>query len=110
MTNLIDLQTAYPTQLTTEQDGKLDWVVYDTARQKLAELPKELTDSQMFAIMDFARKFELQAFNIGMFHMKSQKDEEIKKILERGNAQLQELRDENTRLALALEQHIIGEE
>ena len=110
MTNLLDLQSAYTTQVTTEKDGKLNWVVYNEDRKKLAELPKELNDSQMFAILDFAKEFELQAFNTGMFHMKSQKDDEIKMILDRGNKQLQELRDENARLATKLEKFIISEE
>lgn len=108
--NLIDLQTAHVTQLTKEGEGKLPWIVYSEDRRNLAELPGELTESQVFTVMDFAKQYELEAFNIGIEFMKKQKNDEISQIINRGNAQLEELREENQRLANKLEKFIISEE
>ena len=68
---LIPLQIAHVNQYTTDINGKSQWEVQENKTNNiLAILPKELTDSQMFSVLKFARKFELLAFNIGMDNMK----------------------------------------
>ena len=109
MTNLIELQTSYATQLTTEEGGTQDWIIYAADKSKLAVLPKELRDNEVFAVLDFARKYELEAFNRGIEFMKKQKDDEIRELRASVSIALNQLRDENSRLANKLEQLIIEE-
>ena len=62
--DLIDLQTASITQSTTEGYIKSEWTVQkNITNEKLFELPKNFNETEIFKIMEFARKFELIAFN-----------------------------------------------
>ena len=66
MKDLIHLQHAHTTQYTDGSE-KSNWKVrQNITSEDLAELPAELNEGQVFAILDFARKFELIAFNEGI--------------------------------------------
>lgn len=67
--DLIPLQRAHVNQYTTEKEGKTPWEVQENETNGLlAVLPRELTEQQVFAVLHFARKFELLALNIGLNH------------------------------------------
>ena len=78
MGNLIDLQTAYATQTTTEENGKGEWVVYNTEEKEIHRLPKEWNERQIMAAIHLGRKFELIAFNKGIEFQRSKNPETIK--------------------------------
>lgn len=67
---LIPLAAAHVNQITTEKDGKSDWEVQENeTNMPLGVLPKTFSESEVFTVLHFARKYELLAFNIGMKHM-----------------------------------------
>ena len=96
------LQASCVQQRLHATKGKLDWEVFDNKNNKLYELPKELNDPQIFAIQDYVRKFELNAFNQGAEEMKN---ELIKKFNEQKalwEFNFKNLKSENERLSAAL--------
>jgi uncharacterized protein YlaN (UPF0358 family) len=63
---LIKLQSANMHQVTVK-DQKQDWLIRQNMTNVVLDtFPANMTDEQMFKIMDFARKFELEAFNAGI--------------------------------------------
>ena len=93
MKEYIDLQSAHITQYTTEQDGKSAWKVRQNITSKdLFEFPGHLSEKDIFTCLEFARKFELIAFNTGIQFQKDVQKEQI-----------QIARQENERLAAALD-------
>jgi len=67
MKEYVDLQSAHVTQLTTEKDGKSGWKVRKNITDDfLYELPGHFSEKDVFTVLDFARKFELIAFNAGI--------------------------------------------
>jgi hypothetical protein len=73
MTDLIHIQHSHVTQLT--KDGiKGDWSVQkNKTNEELYQLPAHLSDSDIFTIMKFVKKFELEAFNAGIQFQKALK-------------------------------------
>lgn len=66
---LIPLAIAHVNQYTTSK-GKSQWEVQENeTNELLAKLPSNFTDSEMFEVLHFARKYELNALDIGMKHM-----------------------------------------
>ena len=66
--DLIPLQRAHVNQYTTSE-GKSPWEVQENETNGLlATLPRDLTETQVFQVLHFARKFELLALNIGLTH------------------------------------------
>lgn len=107
---LIPLAVAHVTQLTNEDGSKTLWEVQENkTNDLLAEMPSNFTDKEMFKVLNFARKFELSAFNIGMKYMNSEltkeRDIEKSKLLR----VIKELEIANSKLAEKLET-FIGEE
>ena len=106
---LIPLSTAHVNQYTTNE-GKSPWEVQENETNGLlAVLPREFTDQQMFRVLDFARKFELLAFNIGMKNMQNELVPRFE--VEKSNLVkvIKELERANEKLANKLGQ-LIGEE
>ena len=69
---LIPLAAAHVNQYTTSE-GKSPWEVQENiTNDLLAVLSREFSDQQMFRVLEFGRKFELLAFNIGMKHMQNE--------------------------------------
>jgi hypothetical protein len=99
MKEYIDLQSAHITQFTTEQDGKSAWKVRQNITSKdLHELPGHLSEKDIFACLEFARKFELIAFNAGIYFQKKQHQEQIRLAAQ-----------ENERLALIIDKLTKGD-
>ena len=106
-TELIDLQSANATQLT-HNGVKGTWSIKKNITGELLQvLPATVSDELIFTILDFARKYELIAFNEGIKFQKGKENEVLAaniNILTHTNNVLAE---ENTRLANILEaQHI----
>ena len=60
-----DLQKAYATQISDD-----DWLVYNNIDDIIYTLPKEFTEKQVMSCINFGRKFELTAYNIGFIEGK----------------------------------------
>ena len=109
-TDFIYLQNAHVTQHTSN-GIKTEWKIeQNISNELLGSLPPQLTEDTVFAILNFARKYELIAFNEGI---KVGKDKTVKvydeMITTIGN-KLAIATEENIRLAEALERHIIFQE
>ncbi len=66
MEDLIKLQNAHVTQ-HTDETGRSDWrVEANVTDELLHELPAHIKDADMFTILEFARKFELEALQAGI--------------------------------------------
>ena len=101
--DIIDLQHSHVTQ-NTSGTKKTPWRVQkNITNDELAQLPAHLTDSEVFAIMRFAKKFELLAFNRGIRFGKEKQMETYKPLLIEYELKLKLARDENERLADVLD-------
>ena len=81
-----------------------DWIIKaNKTHEELGTLPSSLTDKEVFSILHFMRKYELDAFNIGIDFGKK----EYKKVFNKENKILEqtnkELSKHNDHLASALE-------
>jgi len=106
---LIELSTAHVTQLTGDNGVKGPWrVSANITNDVLMELDSTYTEKQIFQILDFARKYELIAFNAGIQFQKGLSDIHWKKI-ENGLLRVnKELKEANDKLASKLDD-LIGE-
>ena len=106
---LIGLSVAHVTQLTGNNGEKGPWRVQaNKTNETLMELDKNYTEKQVFEILDFARKYELVAFNAGIKFQKRNSDTHWKKI-ENGLLRVnEELAEANKHLADKLD-NLIGE-
>lgn len=96
---LIDLQSAHMTQHTDEK-GKTDWSVEkNITNERMITLPKRLNETEVFAIINFAKKYELMAFNTGIKFQKDKQNEFLTATIKELQKNNQDLADENIRLA-----------
>ena len=110
MKDLIDLQNAHVTQFTNETSGKSAWKVRkNITNEDLFDLPKDLCEKDVFTILDFAKKFELIAFNKGINFQKEQSNKIINQQRQEFDTRITLARQENERLANKLGQ-LIGEQ
>lgn len=104
MSDLIHLQHAVVTQYT-KKGIKGEWLVrMNISGTDMATLPNSISDKDMFAVMDFARKFELEAFNAGIAHQKGVENALLRTKIARLAEQLQYSESERASLSLLLEQ------
>lgn len=105
--DLIHLQHAHVSQFTANGTEKTDWLIRkNITSEDLATLPGYLSESDVFTILDFARKFELIAFNTGIALGKEKTVKVYKVLMDRLEEKLEMARAENERLAEILEKHI----
>ena len=102
-TELIDLQSANATQLS-DSGVKSEWKINKNVTGDILQIfPATVTDELMFMVLDFARKYELIAFNEGIKFQKGKENEALAATI----AELRQvnafLTAENSRLADALE-------
>ena len=103
---LIDLQAAHVNQYTT-QGVKTDWFVeQNITNDSMHTFSNRLTDNDMFSVMDFARKYELIAFNTGITFQKGKQNEVLVAEIAQLKIAIKDLAGENTRLASILDHHI----
>jgi len=106
---MIDLSRSGVTQLTLESGEITRWRV-TLDEEELYTLPANFTIHETFEIRKLIEKWMDYAHEQGRIETEAKKDSEIKQILDIGNTQLNALKDENERIALALERHIISQE
>jgi len=100
---MLQLSTAHVTQ-TTQGSEKSDWVVQENETDKqLGVFSSQITETSMFTILDFAKKYELRAFNIGIAHGKQLIKEVYKEREANYEGIIKHMKEENERLARALE-------
>ncbi|RLA69009.1 MAG: hypothetical protein DRG30_10615 [Epsilonproteobacteria bacterium] len=100
---LIPLQQSCVQQLTHQDErGKQNWEVYNETGEVMWELPKHFTESEIFNIQDYVKKYELNAFDIGMKEMKRRMLIDIQKIQKFNELRINQMQVENTKLATAL--------
>lgn len=99
----IKLSSAHMTQHS--KDGmKTDWSVEaNITNERLFTLPKNLSDTAAYAILEIGRQYELEAWNAGIKFQKTKQNEylstQIKELKEINEA----LVEENERLATVLD-------
>ena len=99
----IKLQNSHVTQHTNGHI-KSDWSLEaNQTDEKLALFDKTFSEKQMFDILDFARKYELIAFNEGIKFGKSKSHEVFIPKIKILEDRIEFMKAENERLALALE-------
>lgn len=104
--NLIELQTAHVNQYTIS-GVRGDWFVEkNITNERLHTFSPLITDEEMSSIMDFARKYELEAFNIGIKFQKQKQNKLLIEQIDQLKKTITELANENDRLAIILEKHI----
>jgi len=101
--DLIPLQASHVAQHTNGHI-KSDWSVeLNKTDEKILEFPSTYTDAEVFKIMDFAKKYELEALNIGINFAKKQGNVYLKSIIDEQLKIIELLKSDNERLAKALE-------
>jgi len=96
MKDLIQLQHCHATK---EHKDDVWHVRENITNEELYDLPKEFTESQVFTILDFAKKYELIALNSGITFQKKFDNEKFTKI-EKGLLKvIDELKIANEKLA-----------
>lgn len=109
--DIIHLQNAHVTQYTNEGTNKTEWKVRkNITSEDLFELPSDLTEAEVFKILEFAREFELIAFNEGIKLGKDKTKKGYESIIQRLENNIMLAREENIRLATTLEKFIVSEE
>ena len=103
MQNIIDLAGTYVAQ-NTSGHIKTEWKVnLNGTETTIQTFPSHFTENEIFAIMDFAKKYELEAFNKGVrFGNKNTVDAYEAKLDAKNNI-INKLEMENERLAEALD-------
>jgi len=99
----IKLQNANVTQVSKSNE-KTDWLIRaNKTGENLGTLPSKLTEKEVFSILDVARKFELEAFNVGINFGKQKQQESFSQIRKQLEERLRLAKNENERLADALD-------
>jgi hypothetical protein len=99
----IDLQSCNFTQ-TTVHGERGDWRVRkNITGEDLQTFPPFVSDELMYAILTFARKFELIAFNAGINFQKGKENGVLAARIQDMTNLNTALADENTRLATAID-------
>lgn len=103
MQNILELAGTHITQHTTGHQ-KTEWKVQLNGTQTVIQtFPSHFTENEIFAIMDFAKKYELDAFNKGVrFGNKNTVDAYEAKLNAKENI-INRLKAENERIAEALD-------
>ena len=105
---MLELATSHVTQHTTN-NGKTDWSVQlNETDKEIFTLPKQLNETEVFAIMDFVKKYELEAFNKGIEFQKDKQNSVLKITIDSQLNLIKKLEDENERLSDVLDQMTKG--
>jgi hypothetical protein len=108
--DLIHLQHAHVTKYSGEK-GESKWLVRkNITSETIAELSSDYSEAEIFEIMEFARNFELTAFNEGIEFGKNINKKWFIEQVEQQEHSLQLLRNENERLSDKLIKLISKEE
>ena len=103
----LTLSAAYATWVLDEDDDK--WIVRDKDANKIGEFPAKWKEKDCMTAIKLGRKYELEAFNIGISFGKEAREKSLLPIIEQLNIQVKVLEQMNERLSSKLEQLIIGD-
>lgn len=104
--DIIPLQASHVTQHMNGHE-KTDWSVEkNVTDEKIYTFPKHYTEAEIFHIMDFAKKYELEALNIGINLEKTRQNGVLKTIIDQQKQLIGQLANDNERLAEALEREM----
>ena len=78
MKRIVDLATCHVTQLTSEREGRGEWVVYNDERKEIHRFPSDWDEKKVMEVIHFGRKFELIAMNAGIEFQKQKTPDLIK--------------------------------
>jgi hypothetical protein len=88
---------------TSTEDGESDWVLRENKTNKqLFVLPKCIKDSDIFRILDFVKAIEADSYKAGVNFYKSKCNSYYGKMLAEKESIIQLLKEENSKLATAL--------
>ena len=100
---LIKVQNSHVTQHTSGHK-KTDWKIEaNISNEQLGTLPSRLLEAEVFSIMRFIKKFELEAFNIGIQFGKEKQMQMYDPLLKEYKRKLNLAKNENERLAEVLD-------
>jgi hypothetical protein len=104
----IKLQNSHVTQQTNGHI-KSEWTVKENITgDSLQVFPNTIDENTMFSIMDFAKKYELVAFNEGIKFGKNKVLEVYLPKIKQMEERIESMKAENERLSSVLEQEMLG--
>ena len=104
--DMIDLANAHMTQHTNGA-VKSPWSIEaNITDAPLGKFPAEYSEGQMFQILDFAKKYELEAFNTGVQYGKQIANGVLEPKIEQLLKRIETMKDENERISAALEKEM----
>lgn len=107
--DLVPLANANAHQLTVK-GVKQDWLVRENITdEELATFNARISDEDMFAILNFARKYELAALNAGIAFQKDKQNVLLQEHNARLAGQLEAMIEHNEQLAAAVDRLTRGE-
>jgi len=101
--SLLALATTHVNQYSKGSEKTDYQLQLNETGEVIYEFPKALTDAQMFGIMDFMKKYELEAFNTGIKFQKTKDNKVLKETIDILKGTIDVLEAENDRLANALD-------
>ena len=101
----LTLATANASWVADQDDN--DWIIKDNNSERIGKFPSSWSQDDCIIALTLARKYELEAFNVGIAFGKETRDKYYKKVIESGEAKLEHLRGLNENLASKLEKMII---
>ena len=105
---MLKLANAYATWVLDENDNK--WLVYSKDKEELGRFPAKWDERDCMTAIHLGRKFELEAFNIGIAFGKDKMTNVMKPQLELLNNQVAFLEEQNLKLSSKIEQFILAED
>ena len=100
--DLIPLQASHITQLTSN-GKKSTWSVQkNITDEELLTFPKHFSEDEIFHIMDFAKKYEMEALTAGITFQKDKQNQALKSIIDQQKEMIIQLGAANDTLATAL--------
>ena len=103
------LQNCHATQIITEENGKSKWIVKNSD-ESVYQLPAHWDEKDVMTAIHFARYFERKAYEQGKKEVLELKDSQIQSLTMNYNRLINELRDQNIKLANIIEKHLNFEE
>lgn len=107
--DLVPLANANAHQLTVK-GVKQDWLIRENiSDQELATLNARISDEDMFAILHFARKYELAALNAGIAFQKDKQNKALNEQIARLLGERAAMIEHNEQLAVTVDRLTRGE-
>lgn len=107
--DLIPLANANAHQLTVK-GVKQDWLIRENiSDQELGTFSARISDEDMFAILNFARKYELAAFNAGVAFQREKQNKALTEQVARLLGERAAMIEHNEQLAVTVDRLTRGE-